>query len=414
MHSAPLPPGTLLKSGQYRIERQIGRGGLGLVYLATDTRNSERYAIKETFDNNYAQRSVDGFTLVPRADVKQAKTIHEHQCKRAHEESQRFSTLKHPCLVRLLEAFNAHGTAYLVMPFIEGTPLHLAADWPEARKPQWVLTVLEQLADALDTLHQHQLIHRDLKPDNVMIRQSVQRDAPSPVLLDTGAARDYCDARVLHTQIATDFGAPEIVSASEAKRFGAPGPATDCFALAGIAYWLLSGDKPAPYAARVSELERSSGSGRDPLEHPANMNDAVWAVLKRSLSLKVADREASTVALVRTLKIALTEQVVAKPEIIAEPPVREDPIPPVKTSVSASVTPLDPQPAPGIETWVISIALTLALCLLLMTLLGMESGLIAVLCLLLLHLLVATLAIRCGLSPARALLPLLNVRALWQ
>lgn len=419
MHSVPLPPGALLKDGQYRIERQIGRGGLGIVYLAIDTGSGERYAVKETFDNNYARRAADGRTVVPRTDVDQAGQIHRHQCRRAHEEAQRFASpsLRHPCLVPLHESFDGHGTAYLVMPFIDGTPLHVAAGWPEARRPQWVLALLEQLAAALDTLHRNQLIHRDLKPDNVMIRQSERQSAPVPVLLDTGAARQYSDVRTVHTHIATDFGAPEIISLDEARRFGAPGPATDCFALAGIAYWLLSGNKPVPYAARVSELERTGGSGSDPLEQAPGLSDAVWQVLRRSLSLAVAGREASAVSLVRALGAALACHAPSPTPATtpAETAAAPAPAPAVTTAVPVAAQRQDApeQDAPGAEVWVMALALSAALCLALLVVLGLEAGVSAILCLLLAHVLVAMLALRRGAGPARALLPLFNLRALW-
>lgn len=410
MHSVPLSPGSLLKGGSYRIERQIGRGGLGIVYLATDTRSGERCAVKETFDNNYARRAADGCTLVPRDDVKQAAQIHRHQCRRMHEEALRFAgpSLRHPCLVTLHESFDAHGTAYLVMPFIDGTPLHLAAAWPEARRPQWVLALLEQLAGALDTLHRNQLIHRDLKPDNVIIRQAPQGSAPLPVLLDTGAARQYSEVQTVHTHIATDFGAPEIISLAEARRFGAPGPATDCFALAGLAYWLLSGNKPLPYAVRASEIERSGG-GSDPLEKAPGMSDAVWQVLKRSLSLAVSEREASPASMVKALGEALTSQA-ASPLPPARP---EKPAPAVPAAMPTAVPPMRGAAEPGAAVWVLASALSVALCLALLVFLGLESGLTAILGLLLLHVLAALLALRSGLGPAQALLPILNLRALW-
>lgn len=418
MSQMPLPEGAPLRAGHYRIERLLGSGGFGYVYLAQDAAGA-RYAVKEAFDRKYVQRGRNGLAVEAISTEPRAAQIHRHQCKRAREEAKLFSgnSLRHPNLVRMLECFDANGTTYLVMAYIDGITLPQARSLPLAAKPAWQFSVLRQIADALHVLHGHGLIHRDLKPDNVLLTESGGH--PLPILLDTGAARDYGKADNLHTHIQTDFGAPEIVSNAEARIFGAPSPATDCFALAGIAFLLLSGVKPVGYAQRAT---MSLHSGIDPLGKPPGMSDAVWRVVQRSLRLKVAERHPSAREFIVELGAALgvdaplsasggVPNSPLKHEKGAERTETEAVRAHLKGVVPGAVMHAFPATS-SLAAWVAALFATLSICLLLLLLWGLEQGLLGCLGFLAVHLVMASVAAWRGMPAAFALMPIANLRAL--
>lgn len=303
MSAAPLPTLTALHQGRYIVQRPLGQGGFGMVYLARDSAG-RAFAIKECLDGLRVSRAPDGLGVVARADVSHAAREHAHQRRRAREEAALFRqpALQHRNLVPLVDCFDEHDTTYLVMPYIDGLPLHEAARAPASRDSAWVLEVLSQIVEVLELLHQHGLIHRDLKPDNVLITQT-SSGRPRPIVLDTGATRGYRERDAIHTGIVTDFGPPEIVSQADARLYGQAGPASDCFALAGMAHLLLTGTKPVGWGQRVAATNRTGGA--DPLVRPTNLPLAAWPVVQRSLSLPTAMRHGSAREFLRELTAAL-------------------------------------------------------------------------------------------------------------
>lgn len=401
MLQAPLPIGTCLRNGNYRIERLLGVGGFGYVYCAVDP-GGVHYAVKEAFDKNQVSRANNCLDVVPKVGKTGGVQIHEHQCMRAREEAHRFKQpqLKHPNLVPILGWFDQFGTTFIVMPLIEGKTLGDALAIHEAQEIWWQLSVLSQIAEALEVLHRSSLIHRDLKPDNVLISQ--QNGRPVPVLLDMGAAREYTDSKNLHTGIATDFGAPEIVSDFEARTYGKPSPATDCFALAGIAFLMLSGVNPVGYAARVTMRKRNS---IDPLGRPPRLSQAAWLVLQRSLTLETASRHFSARELVNDLTKALENGTkgVEKPEVDETPGVlKYDPI-----EVENTIEPH--QSSSDMVDWIASGIAISAVCLLLILMAGLQTGVLFCLVFLFVHLVIAVFAIRRHVSAALAMLPIVNL-----
>lgn len=421
MNNAALQSGTELFNGHYKIERVAGRGGLGYVYLARD-RNGAAFAIKESFDQNYVDRGADGLSVQPNRSVKNAERIHLHQCSRAQEEYAIFQNpnLKHSSLVPLVQVFEQNQTVYLVMPFIVGETLNQVVKGTRRFDAEWVMAILNKIGKVLTLLHREKMIHRDLKPDNILITTNSQGESV-PVVLDTGATRSYDQVNRIHTGISTDFGAPEIEGTSFERMYGKPGPESDCFALAGMAYMLLSGEKPSDWKARSAAIEHN---GIDSLKVPEKLNKEVWQVLKKSLSLMVAQRHGSVTVFLNELLISLHKAKVLenldklKRELEPEPAPIPEPYPRFKEFVPE--TPIRHQTPEPLKTKSIDIesntlfwALMLVLIGIVLTILALltdvETAIISALILFCVHLGISWILIEKNIPLSKATFPILNI-----
>jgi serine/threonine protein kinase len=245
-----LPIGFTL--AEFTIERVIGEGGFGIVYLALDTQLGRKVAIKEYMPSSLAARKDDlsvtvtsprhreTFDLGLRSFVKEAVTL---------------ARFDHPALLKVFRFWEERGTAYMVMPYLEGQTLkqHLRARL-DAPPEAWLRTLLDPLLDGLEHLHAHNCLHRDIAPDNIQILPS-----GVPLLLDFGAARQVIgDATQALTVILKPGFAPiEQYSDSVALRQGAW---TDVYALAAVCYYAISGKTPQASVARVMHDEMPSAA----------------------------------------------------------------------------------------------------------------------------------------------------------
>jgi serine/threonine protein kinase len=236
MSANALPAGYGLQ--EYRIEKLLGVGGFGLTYLATDGNLNLRVALKEYLPGDIAERGA-GQTIAPRsADT--AETFGWGK-QRFLDESRTLASFRHPNIVRVMRFFEANGTAYMVMEFVEGAAL---GDWVKTRRPlaeAQVAALAGPLLDGLDVVHKSGFLHRDIKPGNVYVR-----DDGSPVLLDFGSARQRSSEL---TAVVTPGYAPF----EQYHTQGNQGPWSDLYALAGVLYWMITGNPPAEAAARVRE-----------------------------------------------------------------------------------------------------------------------------------------------------------------
>lgn len=313
--SEPLKNGTLINQGEYRIGKVLGTGGFSIVYQGFDGDN-RIFAIKEVFDRERCIRARDGCQIQPKPGEPRAFEIHERQKQRAREEFARFSTVNHPNLVTPHKLIEEYETIYIILPFVKGIQLHdfLLSD-KTTRISEYVEQLVFPLMDAVSLIHSMGVIHRDIKPDNVLISNS--SGYTSPHLLDTGAARSFGDETQRHTGIITPFGAPEIISNLEAKRFGMPGPWTDTFALSGLIFLIYTGLRPLGYYERITEIDFAKRG--DPFGKPATLDESIWTVVKKGLSLSTQDRYQNIAelrdSLMRAMNGTTTEKVVTTHKI---------------------------------------------------------------------------------------------------
>src|ERR1041385_8437805 len=174
-----LPSGYALQ--EYRIERLLGAGGFGLTYLAIDTNLNLRVAIKEYLPSDIAIRNPD-HSVAPNSSPVAEDFMGGN--RRFLGESRTVASFRHPNIVRVMRFFEANGSAYMVMEFVEGAAL---GDWIKTRRPLaqvQVAALVGPLLDGLEVVHKAGYLHRDIKPGNIYIR-----DDRVPVLLDFGSAR---------------------------------------------------------------------------------------------------------------------------------------------------------------------------------------------------------------------------------
>ncbi|MCR6664677.1 MAG: protein kinase [Methyloversatilis sp.] len=247
-----LPVGWALN--EYRIESLLGGGGFGLTYLAHDTLLDCKVAVKEFLPTDIAVRG-DAQRVLPRAGP--AVEMFEQGLRRFLDESRALATFRHPNIVRVSRFFEANGTAYMVMDYVQGRTLN---QWVRERNDAidrtTLLAIVKPLLDGLQVVHDGGFLHRDIKPANICIR-----DDGTPVLLDFGAARRYHDTEHTLTAIVTPGFAPF----EQYHSHGNQGPWTDIYSLAAVMYWLVTGQRPVESAARVHN---------DPLRPAAKAADA--------------------------------------------------------------------------------------------------------------------------------------------
>lgn len=248
-NAAALAPGFTLH--EYRIDKVLGQGGFGITYLATDVNLNAPVAIKEYLPEDIAFRT-SGKTVSPNA------SRHRDRYRRGLEsflvEARTLASFRHPNIVRVARFFEANDTAYMVLEYERGAPLKpwwlRHKDLPEAE----LLALLRPLLDGLSVVHAAGVLHRDIKPDNIQVRQA----DGSLVLLDFGSARAAVGTGS-QTEVAVTPGYAPI----EQYLDGEQGPWTDVYALGATLYWMVTGAAPPPADERSAQ--------HDPIEWAASL-----------------------------------------------------------------------------------------------------------------------------------------------
>lgn len=237
----PLPPGFRLD--RYRIERQLSLGGFSIVYLAYDA-DETPVAIKEYLPNALALRSEGAVPVVGEEHL----AAFRHGMKCFFEEGRSLAHLNHPNVVRVLNFFRANETVYMVMQYERGRTLHehirkCRGEIGEA----FVRSVFSRLLNGLREVHTQKLLHLDIKPANIYLRND-----GTPVLLDFGAARQALENEGprLRPMYTPGFAAPEQYEAPDQL-----GPWTDIYAVGASIYATLGSAVPAPAKARLLKDE---------------------------------------------------------------------------------------------------------------------------------------------------------------
>ncbi|MHB1096943.1 MAG: serine/threonine-protein kinase [Gemmatimonadaceae bacterium] len=249
----------------YQVEAEIGRGGMAVVYRAMDTRLRRRVALK---------------VLPPEL------AFREEVRRRFLREAQMAAQLSHPNIVPIYAVDEASGLVYFAMGLVEGAPLAKLL-FEEPRPPiAMVRRVLREVADALHFAHGHGVVHRDIKPDNILIETATGK----AVVTDFGIARAaQGEVRLTATGIAV--GTPAYMSPEQAMGEREVDGRADIYSLGIVGYQMLAGELPFSAANTPSMLMKHLSEPPRPLldlrpDLPANLA----AAIERALSKSPADR----------------------------------------------------------------------------------------------------------------------------
>ncbi|MCG6952833.1 MAG: protein kinase [Betaproteobacteria bacterium] len=226
----------------YLLERVLGQGGFGITYLARDANLDQKVAIKEYLPVDVATRRADA-TVRARSDDQADR--YRWGLDRFIREARTLARFDHPNIVRVLSVFEQHGTAYMVMRFEEGENFAALLDRKRTLPEADLMRVLLPVLEGLELVHNAGFIHRDIKPDNIHIR-----DDGTPVLLDFGSARlALGQSRTMTILVAPGYAPFEQYYSSGDDQ----GPWTDIYSLGATCYRAIAGVPP------MDAITRSKG-----------------------------------------------------------------------------------------------------------------------------------------------------------
>ncbi len=204
-------------AGRYRIAREIGQGGMATVYLAEDLKHDRKVAIKVLRPELAAIIGAERF-------LREIKTI---------------ATLQHPHILGLIDSGEVDGTAYYVMPFVEGESLRDRLQREKQLPIADAIRLASEVASALDYAHRHGVIHRDIKPENVLLHDG------SALVADFGIALAVASVgSVRMTETGMSLGTPRYMSPEQAMGEREITARSDIYALGCVTYEMLSDDPP--------------------------------------------------------------------------------------------------------------------------------------------------------------------------
>lgn len=284
--SDALRVGTLV-SDRFRVAEPIGKGGWALTYLAINEDNGSRVVLKEFFPEG-ARRGPDGLVRLPGDDSDSALATSAFI-----KEAKLVAGLRHPGIIRVLDAIKWGGTAYIVTEYLPGYRTLASLLEDEAPLPVEVsVGLLRAIGDALSAIHAAGFLHRDVKPTNILIRPD-----GSPVLIDFGAAREWdASKRLRHTTVFTPGYGP----IEQLSQVGQWGPALDVYALAATGYEMLTGERPP------SAVDRVGGATLPPVrETRPDVPSWIAGAIEHGLALYQKDRPQTVGAFLEPLEMAV-------------------------------------------------------------------------------------------------------------
>lgn len=318
-----LGPGDVL-GDRYRIEEFVASGGMGQVFRATDLTLGRTVAVK---------------VLLP------GHTANAEFGSRFRSEARIMASIGHPGVVGVYDyGESPEGTLYLVMAFVEGRPLGERINAEGPLPVDETLAIVAQAADALHAAHSKGIIHRDVKPNNLLVAEN-----GSVTLVDFGVARSEAVTAV--TKVNAVIGTALYMSPEQAS--GNPiSPSADIYALGVVAYHCLTGAPPfsgnSPLEIAIKHLQD------EPPPLPATLPAATRALVERAMAKDPKDRFPTAAAMASAARRA---QAATLSEADAVPPVRTSA--PLAAAVPADAAEPDGEPA-GRPVWV-PVAMGLAL-----------------------------------------------------
>jgi len=261
-------------TGRYEITRELGRGGMAIVYVARDLRHDRLVAIKVMRPEVTAQSSSQRFLR----EIKVA------------------ARLQHPHILSVHDSGTAGDELYYVMPFVEGESLRDRLERDGSLPVPEALEIAREVADALDYAHHQGIIHRDIKPENILLTPGRGQTGGHAVVADFGIARAIeaieGDASATATGIAV--GSPAYMSPEQALGVRDLDARTDVYSLGCVLYEMLTGEPPyGRSSARAAMAGHVSGEPGSISQRRAHVPESVLAAVERAMAKRPEDRFSS-------------------------------------------------------------------------------------------------------------------------
>ena len=233
-----LEPNSLLKDGTYRIVSLLDEGGFGKTYIAEHIVMQRKVCIKEFFINGYCSRDT---TNRVGASSPQFENLIDELKRKFIKEAMILAAMDHPNIVNVYDSFTENNTAYYVMEYIEGESLRNIIRNGGAMSENQALAYMEEIAKAVAYIHEHKMLHLDIKPSNIMVRNSDSRI----VLIDFGLTKHYNESNGNQTSQSrsgtSDGYAPIEQYDGGIEHFS---PETDIYALGATLFTMLTAQVP--------------------------------------------------------------------------------------------------------------------------------------------------------------------------
>jgi len=285
-----LPAGTTLQGNSFVIRKLLGQGGFGITYLAEETKLGRLTALKEFFPENCVrqQLEVQPSGRLSDSDYQQARD-------RFLNEARVLARFQHPSIVNVFTFFEENNSAYLAMEFLKGQTLTQMVEGRGALPETEALRYIERVGEAIEAVHAQNLLHRDIKPDNVIVC-----DDGRVVLIDFGLHKEVQSNAGLSTRKFTNTSIFVTAGYAPPEQYGkqvAPGNYTDVYSLAATLYYLVTEQEP------VDALDRLQGV---PLPPAQSVNSAisrsVGDAIQQAMEVNVATRPQSVRAFLDSLR----------------------------------------------------------------------------------------------------------------
>jgi hypothetical protein len=261
-----LPNGHVLQNGKYRITHVIGQGGFGITYKGvwyTEVKGSlgtvqteVPICIKEYFFKDYCYRETESFAVKVHSET--GKVLFDKFKEKLIKEAKILSEVHHPHIVNVLEVFEENDTAYIAMEYISGCSLKYMMDREGILPEPKVLRYVRQIGEALQFVHEKNILHLDIKPSNILIDSSGKAR-----LIDFGVSKRYdIEQQETSTTMLTlskGFASIEQYDNEGTQSFS---PCPDIYSLGATMYNLLTGKIPTESILRATR----------PLQNPSELN----------------------------------------------------------------------------------------------------------------------------------------------
>ena len=285
------PPTRLQASlaDRYRIERELGRGGMATVFLAQDLRHDRPVALK-VLHPALAQ------LLGPERFLREIRLS---------------ARLQHPHILVVHDSGDADGQFWFTMPYVEGETLRARLEREKQLPVEEAVRITREVADALHYAHQHGVIHRDIKPENILLSGSPSRDGtPSHALLaDFGIARALLpDSDTRLTESGISLGTPRYMSPEQAMAQRDTDLRTDIYSLGCVLYEMLMGEPPFSGPTPQAILAKRLSEPVPRLSTVREVPPAIERTVTRALARAPADRFSTAAEFAGALKLDRSEE----------------------------------------------------------------------------------------------------------